>query len=315
MTFVSQNNGRTLRIGQQQYLNLTGTSYLNLPYLEAFQQLIVEGMQTYGASYGSSPLSEPQFAVFNELARFLAEFYGTEAALLCQTGFVASQLAVAIVEQEGFELVQHSNFHPAIERQNVKPSSQKAIAATIVDPISISFLCLNEVENFEAKIIDASHGFGICDELLREFAKEPNTLICGSLNKALGINGGMILGSQKKINAIKDLPAYSTSSVASPAFCYALLQAFKTGIIQSQKEKLNQLLTLIPQSENYDFQVPLPVLNLADEREVVFQEFYKRKMMIWRNEYPKNSGKLLNRVVIHAGLQENDVQQVLTIIQ
>lgn len=310
---MKEHSGRFVNLNGYAYLYCSGTNYLNLAYEEPFKMYAQKGMQKYGVGYGSSPNSKPQLAVFDQLAIAIAEFYQAEAACLFSSGFLACQAIIQSKIDDGYCINYHANTHPALRIKHSREG--KAIfAGDLINPIQLHELSNRVFQNEHGSIIDASHGFGIHDEKICEILQMENTIVCGSLNKAFSIPAGVVLCTNETKEKLSRQPAYATSSAPNPALCYALHKAFTSGLIIEQQERLHSLLIQIPESEHYKFLPPYPILKLADAGNALYNLFYKENIVIWRNKYPKASGDYYNRIILHAGLQESDLELMLSLL-
>lgn len=312
---VLLHSGRNIRSNHQEYLDFSGTSYLNLPYEPEFQSLFLEGMSYYGLSNGKSPFSNPQLDIYNQLEELLAGYYHFEDALLFQTGFAASRSLVEYFIEKNYSIRYSRISHPAIKVQHV-PSDRFVYASDVIDPVSLrTFKDCNLSHTKHALILDASHAFGVLDEELRNLHdRYDEILLCGSLNKGLGINAGVILCSSRRKRELMQLHAYSTSGCPSPAACYALFKAFETGFIEKQQAKLYRNILFFPQHSAYRMIENFPVLTFQNQSEEYFQKFLDNNIFIWRNDYPQNSGSAINRAVIHSGFEKQDLEEILEIV-
>ncbi len=313
-SMMQYNSGRTISLGGQEFVNFSTTSYLGLATLPEFQQFVYEGMQKYGVSYGMSPLSNPQVEIYEELELALARTYGAESALLFSTGFAASQTVVQQMRANLFELHYGSIRHPSLSIEIGFTNTKTAWVSDLVQAMNGHFFDETEREQeAEEKILDASHGFGLFDEEIKQFVSD-GYIVCGSLNKALCSQAGVILCSKQWRKEFMLHPMYATSSPASPAICYALLQSLTHNLIETRREKLLQNLKLIPKHDAYTYTGKFPVLLFHNSTSELFQYLYNHGLFIWHNQYPKSSGQLVNRAVIHASLEPSDIKQLVDLL-
>ena len=310
---IQQHNGRTVVVNGEEFLYCSGTNYLHLAYEATFQKLIIEGFQRFGAGYGSSPKSSPELEIHEQVSNYLANFYGAEAAILFSSGYLSSQTVIKHTVNKGLGIQYNSFSHPSLKLDHNR-SVPAVFASDSFDPIQLNQLSISTISNYEYAIIDASHSFGIDDDFVREVLQQPNTIVCGSLNKALSIPAGIVLCSAKCKNELQASSAFVTSSAVNPAYCFALLKAFETGLIAQQQEQLNELMIEIEPKETFIIKPPYPILRLTENGNRIYEKMLDENVIIWRNEYPKGSGDLCNRIVLHAGLTINDVTKLLTLL-
>lgn len=256
--------GRSIGINGRQFLYFSGTSYLGIARNEAFQELLKEGLARYGANYGGSRLGNIRFAVFEEAEAWLAAFAGAPAALSVSSGTLAGRLIVEHLRGKApFHFAPGA--HPAlwgegsyyqgaygewveyILREAAGGQGPIALFATSVDPLLVrkndfKWLCRLPANRPVTLVVDDSHGFGICGAggsgVWRELDAPDNVgiVVISSLGKAMGIPGGLILGSRAMLGEIWHSPFFGGASPAPPAFLYAVLKA--SPLYQSARQKL-----------------------------------------------------------------------------
>lgn len=249
--------GRTVKIDGKERLYFSGTSYLGINHVPAYQQLLVEGMGQYGGNYSSSRSSNLQLAVYEEAERFLSELLGQEAVLTFSSGYQAGQALMNALPRDAHYIFAPKT-HPAVWQatQEVWPgnfpswvlslptqiSSARAAEVIIVtnslDPLFAEKYKFNWLADLPAGkkihvLIDDSHGLGILGEKGEGIIKEvkpflPNHIqltIVGSIGKALGIPGGVVAGSGALIHQLRKSPFFTAASPIPPAYLYAFLRA------------------------------------------------------------------------------------------
>lgn len=309
MRTISSHSGRHVTIDGKDYLNFSTTNYLNLSHTSEYKKYFLEGIERYGTSYGSSPLSNPRLDIYSQLEEYLADYYGAESALLFSNGYAASQTTMQAYVDQGFDIVYGKHTHPALNVSS-KNSEMSIFACDIVNPINCDFLQEDELPSILPCVIDASHGFGILDERIKKYIADDH-IICGSLNKGLATQAGIILCSNDFKKQLQAHPLYSTSSPPSPAACYALIMSYNSGVVGNQQDKLNQLIEHFSQRINESSGLSFPVYIPQDESESLYNRCIDQQVLIWRNRYPRPDSPEINRAVIHAGLEMDDIEKLL----
>jgi|GEM_PF-6189886 len=310
-------DGRSIWVAGQEYLYFGNTSYLNLPYEEIFQEFIAQGMSLYGSSRGSSPKTTPTLAIYEQLESYLASYYGFPDALLFSSGHSASQALMKLVSQS-FEIKYGPFAHAALRLSNTivgnmwPEGTPKLWANDFIDPISLQRVDRLESMPNSTIAVDTSHGFGVLDKELIAFAEKHKALVCGSLNKGLGIHAGVVLCDSATKTALRDSIAYQSSSSASPALCFALLNAFESGFIQAQQQKLNSLLGLIAKSALFTNHPPFPVCYISKETNL-YESLMSNNILLWKGGYGDMITRV-NRLVICAGHKESDLIRLIECI-
>jgi 8-amino-7-oxononanoate synthase len=215
--------GRTVKIDGQEKLYFSGTSYLGINHVPAYQQLLVEGIGQYGGNYSSSRSSNLQLAVYEEAESFLSKLLDQEAVLTFSSGYQAGQALMKALPTEAHYIFAPKT-HPAVWQaaQEVAqgnfpswvlslptqissaPTEEVIILTNSLDPLFAEKYKFNWLAALPSSksihvIIDDSHGLGILGEkgegIIREikpFLPEHIQLtIVGSIGKALGIPGGV----------------------------------------------------------------------------------------------------------------------------
>lgn len=251
---------RTINIDGQSYLWFSGTSYLGMPHQADFQQNIIEAIGQYGLSWGSSRNNTVRLAVYEKAENALAHFLGAEAALTVSSGMMAGQLVVQYYKQMGFTPFYAPKTHPALwhlpqmdmsgnhqdwEAQivsQIEDSSAQnivifsdAVASPFVQNFSFDWLNHLPKNKNIVVVIDASHSLGI-RALPMSNLENVKTIVSSSLNKAMGMAGGIVLSDNETINQLKAMPFFGGASPMMPALLGAFLKS--EAIFSRQKERL-----------------------------------------------------------------------------
>ncbi|MCB0596960.1 MAG: aminotransferase class I/II-fold pyridoxal phosphate-dependent enzyme [Lewinellaceae bacterium] len=244
---------RSIDINGRKYLYFSGTSYLGMARNEAFQELLRDGLARYGANFGGSRLGNIRFSVFEEAETWLAGFAGAPAALTVSSGSLAGRLLVEHLRGKAAFYFAPGT-HPALWGEGdycegvfedwveyilgeaAGGQGHLALFANSVDPLLVRknpFGWLQQLPEGRpiTMVVDDSHGFGVCGPhgsgVWKELKAPHNVeiLAISSLGKALGIPGGLILGSREMIERIWHSPFFGGASPAPPAYLYAMLKA------------------------------------------------------------------------------------------
>jgi len=316
-------DGRKIIVNDQVYLYLYGTSYLGLPYSPDFQSLFQEGILKYGSSLGSSPNSIPQLSVYEELEHLLANRYGFEEALLFPSGYAAGQTVVNLYHQQGHIVAYGNVAHPALKSESkiIRPENREKtgkaslLAMDFLDPITFEKYDLNNTVSQKDKVlIDASHGLGIFDDEIKALSTAKYIILCGSLNKAMGINAGVLLCSKGLKKELQSSLRYKTASAPSPAECYALKRSIDTGLVSDKQQKLGKLIDGFGANELFRNIKGFPVLSLKSNSPEISDYFKQQEVLIWRNNYPTEASPIVNRAVFTAAHTQEDVAVFLALL-
>jgi 7-keto-8-aminopelargonate synthetase-like enzyme len=255
MTFYTQQvPGRIIQVAGKDYLYFGGTSYLGLQTDKEFSALMLDCIKNYGSSHGASRISNLRLNIYEQAETQIAAWAGSEAALTLSSGFLAGQLLAYVFEHPSYKSFYTHGMHAAVIRNPMQLfSTPDELEAAIKKEVSdtkgkIPVLFMESVDlagssypSFEFlkrlpldKIIivaDDSHGMGILGDnggglykILLSFNPR-ELLVCCSLGKALGVQGGAIIGQVARIRELWGTPFFSGASPAPPGHMAALISA------------------------------------------------------------------------------------------
>ncbi len=254
---INQQPAKNILIDGKNYDFFSGTSYLGMNQDEDFKQLLIEGINRYGMSFGSSRNGNLQLNVYEQAEEKLARWTGAEAALTVSSGMLAGQVVAQYLKTQNatffYAPSSHAaNFHePNVALPNVsfsiwastivqevseKNADHSVIVCNSCDPLKLdtySFDWTSQLPHNQAitLIIDDSHGLGITGKngsgIFGEIIVNDNInlVVVGSLHKAMGIAGGVIFGKTALINELQQTVFFASCSPIAPAYLYAYLQA------------------------------------------------------------------------------------------
>ena len=333
-----------LTVNNEHYLYFGGTAYLGIPQNKEFIDLYVEGIQLYGLNNGTSRGNNIQLGIYDQAEAFVANKYGAEAALITSSGYLAAKLTVQAYSK--FGLLRYApNTHPALWRDG-NPSNNldfKAWSERIVKEINNAqeenwILLSNSINNLYPEaydfsfikkispaknvvlIIDDSHGIGIINggtSILQGVPLLPNVevLVVASMAKALGLDAGVIFGSNEAISKLKQSDEFYGASPPAAAGLHAFMKGQDLYKIAYQKLQANVKLfkQLLPCDSNWDYIDDLPVF-LCREKEIE-QRLLQEKILISSFPYPDRDGDILNRIVLSSWHSEVDILKLVTALQ
>lgn len=330
--------GRIALIDQEEWLFFAGTAYLGIPHNKEFRQLIMEGLNQYGNNFGASRANTPAIDIYQKAETKLAEYCGSESALVVSSGSLAGQLAVKHLES-----THHCFFspdaHPAIvgqgERENLsfeawtekilfqihKNPGKYAIFCNAIDPLGVreyNFSFLNELDKSSevTVLLDDSHALGILGQNGAGSYHPTNyeLIVTASMGKALGVPAGAILGKEKTLQKIASMALFRGSSPPLPAYLYAFIHS--NSIYSESRKKLfenldyfnllhdhNQSLQKIPNFPIYKY--------LKDGFDVFAMQ---EKTIISSFHYPSESDPKLVRIIINALHTKEDLKKLSDLI-
>ncbi|MDF2721361.1 MAG: putative 8-amino-7-oxononanoate synthase/2-amino-3-ketobutyrate coenzyme ligase [Paenibacillus sp.] len=107
-------SGPWMETDGRKLLQLSSNNYLGFTGHPAIQAAAIEAIEKYGAGSGSVRTITGTLAIHDELERELADFKGTEAALVFQSGFTTNQGALGTLLGEGDLIISDELNHASI---------------------------------------------------------------------------------------------------------------------------------------------------------------------------------------------------------
>lgn len=253
-----------------------GTDYLGMGHNEAFLSYLSDGLKKYGTHFGSSRNNTLQLEVYREAELLFSNFTKSPDALLTSSGMWAGQLVVnycaELAASEPAEFHYAPNTHPALWSKETiidttsswadwaqntiqlinSDSSDKThfiFSDSVRSPLPElhDFSCLDQIyaNRKVILVIDDSHGLGVLgsngrgiNSLLSTTLFTSECIVVSSLNKAMGIPGGVILASNPILEQIRKTAWFSGSSPTSPAYIAAARDLLKDGIYEKAHDRL-----------------------------------------------------------------------------
>jgi len=213
-------------------IDLAGNDYLGLSLHPGVRRAAADAALEWGAGSGASRLVTGTTQLHDDLERALAAFLGWPAALVMSTGYHANLSVVSALVGKGDLVVSDGHIHAslvdaarlaraeiAVVPHNDVTAVDAALAAGLSGHPGRRALVLAEsvysvlgdaaplVELAEVVarhgallVVDEAHGLGVVGDggrgLVREtgLAGHPNVVVTATLSKALGAQGGALLG-------------------------------------------------------------------------------------------------------------------------
>lgn len=329
--------GRTLISDHEEYLWFSGTSYLGIPHHPIFRKNFIDAIARSGTSWGSSRNNTLQLSIYEKAEAELAGFAKMPAALTVSSGMWAGQLVINFLKSKGNSFLYAPKTHPALWNGIVKLSKgsyqywASSISSIINDMNGENIVICSDsigspyVEQFDFEwiknlpvnkritlVIDASHSLGIN---LPEIPKDNiRLIITSSLNKAMGMPGGVIFSDKDLLTEIQQFSMFSGASPMMPA----LLEAFvnSVDIFNEQRLKLFDNLrhfnNLIDKNPLLDAIADYPVY--CTHRSELHNFLKEHKIMTAYFPYPTSTDLPIIRLVINALHSKQDLEKLASAI-
>ncbi|GAA4445758.1 8-amino-7-oxononanoate synthase [Ravibacter arvi] len=338
---------RFVRIGDKDYLWFSGTDYLGMAYDAAYLKIISDGLPVLGTHFGSSRNNTLQISAYSRAEQSLATFAGAEDALLVSSGMLAGHLIrtslpdILAALNPGFQIsqIEAPGLHPALRRgtpvnsawETWAEATARSIRSAAADvfyilysdaigspkPVSFPFGRFAGLDNM-LLVVDDSHAIGVAGHSgsgsLGKLTESGilNILAVSSLNKALGIPGGAILGSRLLLDGFRKTATYSGASPFPPVFAHALACMAGDGLYAGIHEKLMQntrrFFQKLDCKERFDYLPDYPVLTTTDAG--LAGSLMEKGILCSSFPYPAADDLPLTRLVITSVHTDEDIDRL-----
>ncbi|MBE9466011.1 aminotransferase class I/II-fold pyridoxal phosphate-dependent enzyme [Dyadobacter subterraneus] len=167
-------------------------------------------------------------------------------------------------------------------------------------------------------IVDDSHGFGVLGQngsgVFKELSsiQQVKLIVSSSLNKALGIPGGVILGNHNIIDSIRKSPFFAGASPAAPAYIYAFKKLLESNTYPVVHQKLLDNVRYISGNlaqTNLFVSIPnYPVFCSLNSK--LFDFLEENGIMASCFSYPNPTDPPITRIVISAIHEKEDLDRL-----
>lgn len=329
-----------IKVDGYDYLYFGGTAYLGIPQDEEFMQHYLTGIKRFGLNNGTSRTNNVQLGIYNQAENFVAGRFGSEAALITSSGYLAAKLVVKELSKFG-EVRYAPATHPALW-QNENPKVEGSFTSWIenlVEEINqsektnwvvISNSMNNlfpEIYNFAfvqkidknkqlVLIVDDSHGIGINNEGLGAYALIPQSgnievLVVASMAKALGVDAGLVLASEQLIKQLKQTEEFLGASPPAAAGLYAFMQAGEiyASALQKLKENMHLVSNALAKNKEWHFVEGFPVYFCKNAE--LSRSLLQQHILVSSFSYPDKDGPIINRIVLSSWHDQSTLQTLI----
>ncbi|RNL50691.1 aminotransferase class I/II-fold pyridoxal phosphate-dependent enzyme [Pedobacter jejuensis] len=338
---ISQPFANSIKVDGVDYLYFGGTAYLGIPQNEEFIKLYIEGIKLFGLNNGTSRTNNIQLGIYDEAENVAAHRFGSENALITSSGYLAAQLTVKALSGTG-QVIYAPATHPALWLEN-QPLQLKAFSDWKIEttelinnsmeqnwviisnsmnnlfPELYDFGFLEKI-NADKKItliVDDSHGIGINNNGLSAYSSLPiksniETIVVASMAKALGVDAGLVLGSEDTIEKLKNTNTFVGASPPPAAALYAFINGNE--IYKSAWIRLQSNIALLESKIKISgkFEAGFPVFHFEDSNLAERLLFYQ--ILISSFPYPNANDAPINRIVLSSWHSEADILKIASLL-
>ncbi|OOP55426.1 MAG: 8-amino-7-oxononanoate synthase [Candidatus Brocadia carolinensis] len=266
--------GPYVHINGKSYLSFCSNNYLGLANHPKIKQASIDAIHQYGWGAGASRLVSGTMTLHQELEKKIAEFKGTEAALLFPTGYMANLGALCALVSRGDMVIGDKLNHASIidgcrlsgatfriyphkdvsQLESLLQRSsgyrRKLVITDSVFSMDGDTAPIPEIVNIARKydamlMVDDAHATGVFGKqgkgLIEHYGLEGKIdVVMGSFSKALGSVGGFIAGSKPLIDFLKNKARpFIYTTALPPAVCAASLAGL--ALIQEDASLIDSL--------------------------------------------------------------------------
>jgi len=273
---IDSATGPTVMLEGREVLLMASNNYLGLATHPDVIRAAVTATQRYGTGAGASRLVCGTLPPHMELESALAQFKGTESALTFTSGYTANIGVIpALIGKDGliladrlchaslidgcrlsgatFRVYRHCDMDHLQALLGRRPAAQPTLIVTDgvfsmdgdIAPLS-DLVAL--AERYDARLfVDDAHGTGVMGQRGRGSAEHCGVegrlpFQMGTLSKALGAEGGYVVGSQAFVSyLINSCRSFTYTTAPTPASAAATVEALR--IVQEEPARRERLWT------------------------------------------------------------------------
>lgn len=330
--------GRTISKIGQSYLYFGGTAYLGLQTDSDFQNLFLKNSEIYGTNYGASRKSNIQISIFSDTEQYLAKYVGSQSCITLSSGYMASQLVAQSFNSKDYKLFYAPNTHPSLHlKANPQDVSYESLNTSVrlhletskstpvvfldsIDTMGYNYPTFSKLKQLPLEdiilVVDDSHGIGVIEEngigVFSELQKlcPKELIVCCSLGKGFGIQGGAIFGLKHRIGQFINTDYFGGASPASPAALATLTQGesiFKEKRLVLQ-QNITQFIETLSNISQFKHITDYPVFSYANTNLTAYLE--ANNIIVTNFRYPTENDAVMSRIVISAGHSSSDIEKL-----
>lgn len=265
-----------VQAGGTRLLSFCSNDYLGLANDPRVAEALVAGVQRYGVGAGASHLVSGHMRAHHALEEELAEWIGSERALLFSTGYMANLGIVSALAGRGARIYEDRLNHASLidaarlsrAKVNRYPHGDAAALAARIGSGEASLITTDAVFSMDGDLaplpdllrvaresgarllIDDAHGFGVLGEAgrgsLEHWGIPPvdPVVLMGTLGKALGTFGAFVAGPGDLIELlVQEARTYTYTTAIPPAVAEATRTSLR--ILREEPWRRRHLLALV----------------------------------------------------------------------
>ena len=315
INYIDSASDRYVDTMGKKLLMLSSNNYLGLCNDKRLKDAAIKSIGTFGCGSSGSRLTTGSYRLYDDLERSLAEFKGYESALVYNTGYMANIGVISAIADSEWVIFSDELNHASII-DGCKMSKAKIIIYKHLDTVDLEekvklysgekniiitdgvfsmegdIAPLKEITEIAQKyenilvMVDDAHGTGVLGErgsgVVEFLGLEGKVDIqIGTLSKALGSEGGFVVGSNRLIEYLKNKSrTFIYTTALSPSSVAVSLEALD--IISKQKLERRELLEKTywfkDVLKNYGFNISdssTPIIPIIVEQNTKAIEFSK----------------------------------------
>ena len=315
INYIDSASDRYVDTMGKKLLMLSSNNYLGLCNDKRLKDAAIKSIGTFGCGSSGSRLTTGSYRLYDDLERSLAEFKGYESALVYNTGYMANIGVISAIADSEWVIFSDKLNHASII-DGCKMSKAKIIIYKHLDTVDLEekvklysgekniiitdgvfsmegdIAPLKEITEIAQKyenilvMVDDAHGTGVLGErgsgVVEFLGLEGKVDIqIGTLSKALGSEGGFVVGSNRLIEYLKNKSrTFIYTTALSPSSVAVSLEALD--IISKQKLERRELLEKTywfkDVLKNYGFNISdssTPIIPIIVEQNTKAIEFSK----------------------------------------
>jgi 8-amino-7-oxononanoate synthase len=283
--------------GDDGVLDLAGNDYLGLARHPSVVDGAIAAVRSYGAGSTGSRLVTGTTELHQQLERALARFVGTETALVFSSGYAANLGGVTALSGPGSLVVSDAGNHAslvdacrlsrarvvvvptgdlaAVERALAGRAESRALVVTDgVFSVSGSRAPVGALhalarQHGAALLVDEAHALGVVGSAgtgvcaAAGIAGEPDVVITATMSKALGSQGGAVLGSRAvQMHLVDTARTFIFDTALAPGCAGAALAALElvtAARVGALRHVVTQLATLLELPATDAAVLPVPI--------------------------------------------------------